>query len=358
MPYRPEPKQLDTMFWLHFPKAGTSFANTILHYACPGLDPNDAIPSKDDLTAAQVRHLTMFWPLWCTRRITAHPSVLLYMNPTPFHPWPPPPPRAWLYFWGAPSQKATYTGSLVELFLRENRIGADGVLNGNATARAAAPGVCRPGAYRDDRLVVSHFPLKRSLVGAGQAVGMFRSPIPRLMSAYNHNLHAFRMGPLSYRKMRSHVKSLAQFAKWPGVSGCQAKMLLGQYCGKSFAKRLSDVPADSVETAVDRIDPTFAFVGLTEHWNMSICLFHAQFGGIPSAASFQNSRAGHYDQAGASSNKFEAQELNIEGIDDIADAAVYGEATRIFVRRLREYGFRVPHFLGLSAQTPRRRRPG
>ena len=214
--------------------------------------------------------------------------------------------------------------------------------------------MCRPGAYRDDRVIVSHFPLKDDLVGLGQAVGMFRSPIPRLMSAYNHNLHAFRMGSQSDRKMHSHVKTLEQFAKWPGVSGCQAKMLLGQFCGKSFAKRLSDVPADAVERAIDRLDSTFAFVGLTEHWNMSVCLFHAQFGGRPSAASFENSRAGHYHQDGASSNKFEAKELDFGGIDDYADAAVYGEATRIFVRRLREYGFKIPRFLGLAAaQRPR-----
>ena len=63
---RPEPKLLDTMFWMHFPKAGTSFANTILHYACPGLGPNDAIPAKDELTAAQVPTLNveMFWLIY------------------------------------------------------------------------------------------------------------------------------------------------------------------------------------------------------------------------------------------------------------------------------------------------------
>merc|ERR1719401_1549095 len=48
---------------------------------------------------------------------------------------------------------------------------------------------------------------------------------------------------------------------------------------------------DDVELAKRRLDK-FAFVGLTEEWPLSICLWRAMFGGLCYGADFEDTRPG------------------------------------------------------------------
>lgn len=274
---------LERMYWIHFPKAGTSFANTILHYCCPGLAGDTAIPSFSSLSE---------------------------------------------------TQKLIYTGSLVELFLVEQNIGSDGKLSLSSEK-------CRRDSYRSDRQITSHFPVASNSANLSGAVAMFRNPITRILSAFHHNLHSFRMGPGSNRKMRNKVKSVEDFANWPGISGCQTKMMLGQFCGKSFTKHVPDVPQEKIKEAVEKVKK-FSFVGLTEYWNLSICLFHAQFGGEISSTEFENSRMGVYTHTQSSTD-------DIKDVKDSVDEVIYKEALRVFVQRLEKYGFKIPKFLARAA---------
>ena len=50
------------------------------------------------------------------------------------------------------------------------------------------------------------------------------------------------------------------------------------------------VTAEMTALAIERVKDV-AFVGLTEEWNDSICLFHAMFGGRMNPHSFQNVRS-------------------------------------------------------------------
>ena len=47
-----------------------------------------------------------------------------------------------------------------------------------------------------------------------------------------------------------------------------------------------------LEKALQRLQDGFKFVGLTEYWEASVCLFHAMFGGECDAMEFENTRPG------------------------------------------------------------------
>eukprot|EP00971_Amphidinium_carterae_P256685 5096725-Amphidinium_carterae.1 len=85
------------------------------------------------------------------------------------------------------------------------------------------------------------------------------------------------------------------------VSACHTQMILGTGC--AFRKRGAKTTADhdllglqeddAVEVAVARLW-RFAFVGLTEQWDISMCLFHAIFaGGECVSVEFKRGRVGY-----------------------------------------------------------------
>lgn len=62
--------------------------------------------------------------------------------------------------------------------------------------------------------------------------------------------------------------------RFPGIAGCYTKMLTHRFCAEAVPLTLSDL-----RRAENRLRSGMAFVGLTEAWNASVCLFHAQHGG-------------------------------------------------------------------------------
>lgn len=87
---------------------------------------------------------------------------------------------------------------------------------------------------------------------------------------------------------------------------------------------------EEVDMAISRLN-TFAFVGLTDRWQMSVCLFHAMFGGEITASEFRNVRlgtnAGHHGYDTSILGSF---------VDD-ADEALYARAVEIFECNLEIY---------------------
>ena len=59
-----------------------------------------------------------------------------------------------------------------------------------------------------------------------------------------------------------------------GIPGCQVKMLTGRRCAALYSPTMLDLGQ-----AKARLETGFAFVGLTDHYDLSVCLFHAMFGG-------------------------------------------------------------------------------
>ena len=306
------PLPLKKLFWLHFPKAGTSFGATAMYYACPRLPPDAVMPEVDALTA---------------------------------------------------SQKAVFTGSLIQLFLDEYNIGDEsrpGYLlsaqapDGGAAlegSSATSNDYCNADGYDTTRKVVSHFPVEPALADSKRGIAMFRRPGARIRSAYNHGLHAFRMPERQHNKMEKRVKNSKEFAEWGDglfVKSCQTKMMLGEFCGRKMT-----IDEEQFAEAKRRLESGLAFIGLVEHWELSICLFHAMFGGSPREAQFANTRKGNALDTHKVANYVAADSPN-DGIgddvdeetlgDDVAkdaddpwDSRLYEAAKAIFMERLQEH---------------------
>ena len=83
-----------------------------------------------------------------------------------------------------------------------------------------------------------------------------------------------------------------------------------------------------METAISRLY-RFAFIGLAEEWDASICLFHAQFGG----------RCHDFESAEVLADAPPATTPNASGVPvDKYDGELYAAAQEIFHSRLEEYG--------------------
>jgi hypothetical protein len=94
--------------------------------------------------------------------------------------------------------------------------------------------------------------------------------------------------------------TLEAFINFPGIASCMAKMMLGFNCGHYVRLEL-----DQLEEAKRRVRQDMAFVGLSEHWNASICLFHRKYGGRMDATELANLRPGTEDAGKARHDVFQ-----------------------------------------------------
>ena len=118
--------------------------------------------------------------------------------------------------------------------------------------------------------------------------GMFRAPLRRVVSSY-----------LWYSSEFHHSEDAAlpnATAYAIRARGTQVKMVAGQSDGEScnsgfkYWSRCDTSIVPDVDLAIRRMTDGFAFVGLTDQWALSICLFHAKFGGSCLSVEFENSR--------------------------------------------------------------------
>ena len=93
--------------------------------------------------------------------------------------------------------------------------------------------------------------------------------------------------------------------------------------------RTKVTPADGLEAA-RRVREGFAFVGITEEWDLSICLFHRMFGGPCLGSDFEDTRP-------SSPGKSAHSEYNtsvLMGWHDDIDEIVYEAALEVFHKNL------------------------
>jgi len=227
--------------WLHFPKAGTSFANTLVSWGCKDLDKDDVVDqSYSDGSGA--------------------------------------------YVWG---------------FMEKHRKKcADGLT------------VCGGHAPLDDSSECTGWSEHQD-----NFVAMFRQPEQRIISGYHQNCH----------DVKGSNYSLPEYSKL--VAGCSVKMMNGHECGADVT-----VNGDMVVKAMKRLDDGFAFVGLTEKWGLSVCLFHAMFGGKCSRREFLNVRPG------AQRAEMRYDTTDLLGWTDPYDGALHAHASKIFWNNIAKYG--------------------
>lgn len=156
----------------------------------------------------------------------------------------------------------------------------------------------------------------------GHGIIMLRQPEQRLISGYNHGQHSW-----PYEKPASSLREYAET-----VAGCVVRMLtrgdqLSKPCGGP-----GPATDDEATLAAQRLRQGFVFVGLTDQWDLSVCLFHKLFGGDCASVEFLNSRPGELHT--------EAGDYNTSALDgfiDVHDRAVYDEAKEIFQAKLALY---------------------
>lgn len=196
-----------------------------------------------------------------------------------------------------------------------------------------------------ERFESGHEPVPNSS-DLGHVVSMFREPKERLASGYFHRLHdcpglrnkvcvprdtpenglngdcdRFFQTPLQQQK-----PTIAEYNKC--VGGCTAHMLAGRPCGINPDMRTIAVETDSKVKALKAIDQ-LGFVGITEQWPLSVCLFHVRFGGTCLRASFSNVRPGKHTHI---YDNFYSVADTVMGVDQ----AIYDAANKRFWREVRE----------------------
>ena len=186
----------------------------------------------------------------------------------------------------------------------------------------------------------------------GSVVAFFRPSLVLLSSAYafvrsvGHGVPDWGIDSRRWHALFNGTREAYFHA--PGVGGCQAKMLLGHACFADVA-----LDGEELQHAVSIVDQ-LAFVGLTDDWDRSLCLWHAKFGSALHSIERLNTRptgrsAASFDGRPADGYKVPSRSVPL----DVADNAVYARAAARFVSDVRLHGQAVHECLGsLRAQPP------
>mmetsp|Transcript_39643 Transcript_39643/g.55300 ORF Transcript_39643/g.55300 Transcript_39643/m.55300 type:complete len:315 (-) Transcript_39643:32-976(-) len=161
----------------------------------------------------------------------------------------------------------------------------------------------------------------------GRLVGFFRDPDQRLLSMY----HSWGNGPGCF-DWADTLKNMTKppFLEYADLMKGGMTYQLTQADQRSTAGTLLDVhrpmTSDDAKEASRRVKEGFAFVGLTEEWDTSICLFHKMFGGHCHAEEFVDIRP--TSSGKDASVDYDASELM--GFHDDIDEVVYSAALEVF----------------------------
>jgi len=166
----------------------------------------------------------------------------------------------------------------------------------------------------------------------GHFVTMLRQPEQRLISMYYYYgaLGFFGVGNETSRAWvyDTESPSLREYAEWSG--GCTVRELT-----MDVPVPCATVPSptsEDVSVAINVLQEGFAFVGITEQWDLSVCLFRAMFGGQCHSSDFLNTRPGD----NSSGSDYDTSELY--GWVDIWDRPLYSEALLMFESTRNAYG--------------------
>jgi len=161
---------------------------------------------------------------------------------------------------------------------------------------------------------------------AGRAVAFFRQPEQRIISGFHHGMHSYPTAMMAGRAKPTPP----EYAKV--VAGCMTRILTHHGtnpCGDKHPPK-----KEQVDLAVQRVKADFAFVGITDEWELSVCLFHVMFGGRCCPFEMMNMRPG--SQHLGEDRKYDTSIL--EGFVDTYDGEVYKAARERFNTDVEKYG--------------------
>ena len=154
-------------------------------------------------------------------------------------------------------------------------------------------------------------------------VTLLRQPDQRIISGFHHNFHSY--------DIKLHGKpEITTYAR--AVAGCSVRMLVRPSVPSSSdsgeaACGHSPSPSDAEVDQAKAILSSFQFVGLTDEWDLTICLWHARFGPASCHISeFLNARP--RDGNVTSVPNYDVSVLN--GFTDRYDNSLYEHAQKLF----------------------------
>jgi len=163
----------------------------------------------------------------------------------------------------------------------------------------------------------------------GRLVTMLRNPEQRLISMYNY------YGPMALYISRQKEKEWPYDTESPSLreyaevnAACTVRQLTTDHFAPCWATFDSRSLAPQVSEAIEMLQDGFVFVGITEQWALSVCLFRAMFGGQCRRSDLLNTRPGSDSNSSSSSSDYDTSELY--GWVDPWDGALYAEALSIF----------------------------
>jgi len=161
-------------------------------------------------------------------------------------------------------------------------------------------------------------------INKGHIVAMFRQPEQRIISGFFDGAHSYVKGA---------EPTMLEYAQY--IQGCQTKMLSRHMECESAPVCSDGIPPRQKETALalTRLHQGIAFVGITDSWDLSMCLFHAKFGGSCKAEDFTNVHPGTNSTARSA---YDTSDLH--GFVDEADNLIFAAAERLFREDLERFG--------------------
>lgn len=174
----------------------------------------------------------------------------------------------------------------------------------------------------------------------GDFVGIFRKPLGRLISAY-YNKGRGKGDPLEYASRFEGTMTLQlagqevgeKWIYWPKERFCSKSP---DSTGKNpgGGANFDDVkPTPDIDLALERLRKGFKFVGLSEEYDLSVCLFHAMYGGECLKEEFENMRPGV--QGGSARQDYVKSILR--DYSDTVDGQLYDAAKEIFWNNVKKY---------------------
>jgi len=155
----------------------------------------------------------------------------------------------------------------------------------------------------------------------GHIVTMFRDPIQRIFSAWNDPVFKHGAGHKSFLEyVHSEAHALTCQIMGDGIMDPLP----------TFCKNMTEADA---RLALVRIREGFAFAGIVEEWDLSMCLFHRMFGGDCLHSEFMDNRPTFSGET--TYHSYDTSELG--GYDDPVDRLLYNGAKELFLEKLREY---------------------
>jgi len=161
----------------------------------------------------------------------------------------------------------------------------------------------------------------------GSFVGIFRDPLARMVSAFKHfgaGLEASEIPRFAQHTKGTITKLLAgSDPELPLLCSFEYKDDCSTGKSEPMCESCLESASEDLPVALERLKG-FAFIGLTEHFELSVCLFHAMFGGTCFPVESMNMRPGV--------ETYDSDELlsELDGFEDIHDNAVYAAASNRF----------------------------